>query len=332
MPALDIFSNDAFSVSTLTAAVQEMPYVPGRVGALGLFESEGITTTTVQIEKNGNTLTLVEAKERGESGVVIDGDKRQMIPFNTIHLPQRSTIGADAIQNVRAFGSESEVEAVQTVVNTRLAKHRRNLDATIEHHKVGAIKGQIMDADGTTVLVNLFTAFGITQQTKAMEIPTVGTKIRMKCLEILDMIEDELGAATWTGVRALCGRNFFKELIERADVKEAYARYQDGAKLRDDPRDGFEFAGVVWEQYRGGVGAVKFIADDEAYVFPEGVPEMFITRFAPADYMETVNTNGLPYYAKQELAEFGKGVKLESQSNPISICTRLRAVIKLTTV
>ena len=330
MPSLDIFNNDAFSVATLTAAIQESPYVPGRVGLLGLFESEGITTTTVQIEKDGNTLSLVESKERGAPGVVVDGDKRQMIPFNTIHLPQSATIGADAIQNVRAFGSESETEAVQTVVNARLGKMRRNLDATIEHHKIGAIKGQIVDADGSTVLLNLFTAFGLTQQTKAMALGTSGTKVRTKCLEVLDMIEDELGAGSWTGVRVLCGRAFFKEFVEHANVKAAYERYMDGAALRDDVRGGFEFAGIVWEQYRGAVGSTKFVADDEAYAFPEGVPEMFITRYAPADYMETVNTNGLPYYAKQEPMAFNKGIALEAQSNPICICTRPRAVIKLT--
>ncbi len=330
MPSLDIFNNDAFGVSTLTAAIQESPYVPGRVGALGLFEAEGITTTTVQIEKNGNTLSLVESKERGAPAVVVDGDKRKMIPFNTIHLPQTATIGADAIQNVRAFGSESETEAVQTVVNTRLGKMRRNLDATIEHHKIGAIKGQIVDADGSTVLLDLFAAFGLTQQTKAMALGTATTKVRTKVLEVLDMIEDELGAAMWTGVRVLCGRTFFKDFVEHDLVKDAYARYQDGAALRDDPRGGFEFAGCIWEQYRGAVGATKFVADTEAYAFPEGVPEMFITRYAPADYMEAVNTNGLPYYAKQEPMPFNKGIALEAQSNPICLCTRPKAVIKLT--
>lgn len=330
MPALDIFNNDAFSVSSLTAAIQEVPYTPGRIGQLGLFLSEGITTTTVQIEKNGNTLSLVSSKERGTPGVVVNADKRTMIPFNTIHLPQRATIGADAIQNVRAFGSESDVETVQTVVNTRLAKMRRDLDATIEHHKVGAIKGQILDADGTTVLLDLFTAFGIAQQTKAMVLGTDTTKIRTKVLEVLDLIEDELGAATWTGVRVICGRTFFKAFVEHPLVKAAYERYQDGAALRNDPRAGFEFAGCIWEQYRGAVGAVKFVADAEAYAFPEGVPDMFITRFAPADYMETVNTNGLPYYAKQEPMPFNKGVEIEAQSNPICLCTRPRAVIKLT--
>ena len=46
--------------------------------------------------------------------------------------------------------------------------------------------------------------------------------------------------------------------------------------------------------------------------------------------METVNTLGLPYYAKQEVMKFNKGVEIETQSNPICLNTLPEAVIKLT--
>ena len=57
---------------------------------------------------------------------------------------------------------------------------------------------------------------------------------------------------------------------------------------------------------------------------------MFTTYYAPADYTETVNTNGLPYYARQMLMDYNKGVEMEFQSNPLCINTRPNAVIKLT--
>ncbi|MFP3533927.1 major capsid protein, partial [Burkholderia sp. SIMBA_042] len=128
---------------------------------LGLFREEGISTLTVQIEKDGNTLALVPAGERGTSGLVVGASKRQMIPFNTVHLPQRATIGADEIQNLRAFGSETELEAIQTVINKGLAKMRRQLDATHEFHRIGAVKGLILDADGKSVVADLLDRFGI---------------------------------------------------------------------------------------------------------------------------------------------------------------------------
>ena len=131
MASIDIFNDGAFSMSNLTLAINSMPHVPGRIGALGLFEEEGITTTTVQIEKDGDTLALVSAGERGTSGQIAGGSRRELIPFNTVHLPQRSGIRADEVQGLRAFGSETEMESVQNLVSKRLAKHRRQLDATI---------------------------------------------------------------------------------------------------------------------------------------------------------------------------------------------------------
>lgn len=51
MPTLDIFSNNAFSVISLTDAVNKMPFVPGRIGQLGLFEEKGVSTTSIMIEE-----------------------------------------------------------------------------------------------------------------------------------------------------------------------------------------------------------------------------------------------------------------------------------------
>ena len=330
MAALDIFNEDAFSLSSLTLAINERPFVPGRIGHLGLFSEEGVNTITVQIEKEGNLLRLVESKPRGGVGQVVNGDKRQLIPFNTVHLPERSTILADAIQGLRAFGSETELEAVQNTVNKRLAKHRLQLDATHEWQRAGALKGLVLDADGTSTLLDVFAAFGLTQQTVAFVLGTANTKVRTKCAEVLDKIEDALGAVPFSGVRALCGKTFWTDLIEHPAIKDTYLNTQQAAALRGDPRESFDFGGITWERYRGKVGSNAYIGDDEAYAVPEGVSDLCITRYAPADYMETVNTDGLPYYSRQELMPFNKGVEIESQSNPLHLVTRPTAVIKLT--
>nr|WP_257835026.1 major capsid protein [Burkholderia glumae] len=303
--------------------------MPGRIGTLGLFEEDGITTTTIQIERDGDTLSLVAAGQRGSPAAVVEGSKRSMIPFNTVHLPQRATIKADEIQNLRAFGSETELEALQTVVNRRLAKMRRQLDATHEFHRIGAIKGAVLDADGKTVLIDLLKYFGIEQTVIPFEVGKADTEIRQKCVTVQDAIEDALGATTYNGVRVLCGREFWNKLIVAKSVKETYLASVMAAQLRGDARDAFDFGGCTFERYRGRVGDIGYVADDEAHAVPEGVPELFITRFAPADYVEAVNTTGLPYYAKQELMDFGKGVEIEAQSNPIHLCTRPKAIVKL---
>lgn len=330
MADIGIFNDDVFSVSSLTAAINEQEYLPGRISSLGLFQEEGITTLTVQIEKDGDTLALVPAGERGTSGLVVGASKRQMIPFNTVHLPQRFTIKADEIQGIRAFGTATELQAVQGVVNTRLSKAKRQLDATHEFQRMGALNGLVLDADGSTVLLNIYQAFGVEQQVLSMGLNDSATKIRAKCGEALDMQDDELGSVTSSGARAFCGKNFWNKLITHKSVEETYLNTIQAAELRGDARDSFELGGITWERYRGRIAGVTFIHDDQARLIPEGVPELYISCFAPADYMETANTQGLPYYSKLEPLPFNKGMAGEAQSNPLHLCTRPRAQILLT--
>lgn len=330
MADIAIFEDDAFGVAALTAAINEQEFVPGRLASLGLFEEEGVTTLTVQIEKDGDKLALVPAGERGTSGLVVNGSKRVLLPFNTIHLPERFTIKADEIQGIRAFGTQTELQAVQDVVNKRLDKARRQLDATHEFHRMGALNGKVLDADGTTVLLDIYDRFGVQRQSLPMGLNDPETNVQVQCVEALDMQEDALGNVTTTSSRAFCGKTFWKKLIAHQSVVKTYEGSQQAASLRGDGREAFEFGGISWERYRGKVGGIAFIPDDEARLVPEGVSEMFLSAYAPADYMETVNTQGLPYYSKLEPLPFGKGIAGEAQSNPLHICTRPRAVIHLT--
>lgn len=326
---MDIFNDDAFSVVSLTKAIEDTPFVPGRVGQLGIFSEEGVSTTSISIEKIGSTVSLVPAASRGSSGRPMGNDKRQMIPFTATHLPQRASILADEVQNLRAFGSETEVETAQRLMNRKLAKMRRDLDTTIEYQRIGAIKGSILDSDGTTELLNLHTAFGTSVTSHSLVLGTAGTPVRNKVIEARRKMEAALGGLTYSGARVLCSASFFDALVGHAKVEAAFDRYMNGEFLREDQRGGFYFAGVFWEEYRGQVGATKFIADGEAWMVPEGVPDLFVTNYAPADYMETVNTLGQAYYAKQEPKDFGKGIDVETQSNPIHICTRPAVPVKL---
>ena len=330
MADIAIFEDDAFSVPALTVAINEQEYLPGRISGLGLFREEGITTLTVQIEKDGDTLALVPAGERGTSGLVVGGSKRKLIPFNTVHLPQRFTIKADEIQGIRAFGQRTELQSVQDVVNKRLAKARRQLDATHEFQRMGALNGQVLDADGSTILLDIYKSFGVTRQTLPMGLNDPETELRVRAGEALDMQEDALGSVTSSGSRAFCGKNFWNKLIVHPSVKETYLNTLQAASLRGDARESFEFGGIVWERYRGKVAGVSFVHDDKALLIPEGVPDLYISTFAPADYMETVNTEGLPYYSKIEPMDFNKGMAGEAQSNPLHLCTRPRAQILLT--
>lgn len=207
---------------------------------------------------------------------------------------------------------------------------RAEHDVTREHLMIGAIKGKLIDADGTSVLEDFFDRFGITEESVNFALDVDATKVRIKCLEVKRHIEQALGAAMYTSIHALCGADFFDAFISHPDVEKAYERWQNGEFLRNDPRSGFRFGDIVWEEYRGKVGDVEFIDAETARIFPVGVNGLFRTYNAPADFMETVNTVGLPYYAKSEMEDFDRGIKLHTQGNPLMICTRPEALVEAT--
>jgi hypothetical protein len=217
---------------------------------------------------------------------------------------------------------------VQAVVNQRLGKLRGDLDVTIEYQRIGAVKGQVLDADGS-VLLDLFTTFGVTQQEAIVQFGNDTAKILPKVTDAIRLSEDHLGGVPVSGYMALTGRGFWNAMMGNAEIRQTYLNWSSNEVLRRDNRAGFLWGDVNWSEYRGKVGNASFVEDNFAYLVPLGVSDLFITRFAPADYVETVNTVGLPYYAKTEPMKFGKGVEIESQSNPINLCTRPRAVIKL---
>lgn len=334
MPSIDIFKDDAFSLQTLTQAINNPPagqVVPTMLDALFAGGEEGITTTAVSIERDNDSLVLVPAAERGAPGLAVSTNRRDMVNLNTFHLPQVDAVMADEIQGVRAFGSETELQTLQAVVNRKVFKMRKQIAATLAFHRIGALKGTIYDANGTSVLLDLFDRFGFTKQTVDFKFSESITDIAQKIRDAKRKAEDVIGdtgiIVGWIG---LAGRNWFDGLVGHDSVTQAYQLWTAaGSPMRNDVRGGFDYQEVTWREFYGKVGSVTFIDPDKALLIPI-VAENFQTRFAPANYMETVNTIGLPFYAKQWDIEGGKGVKLEAQSNPLAYCPKPHANIELT--
>ena len=324
MPMVDPFTPSAFTLTSLTAAINNLPFRPQRLSMM--FEESGLSTLPAAVDIQDGVLSLVDVAPRGAPGKPVYGDGRSAIPFIIPHMPERANILADEVQGVRAFGSESQAEVLTTVLNERLAQMRRNIDYTMEYHRAAAIMGNYINANGDAT--SLFTAFGVSQQTQAMGLhATNSSAARNKTFLAIKKVKAALGGIPWTGMTALCGDDFWTALLTDKDTNATYLNQVQAAELRGNPTNSFMAYGVNWEWYSG-TSAVNFGSD--AYLVPTGVPGLMITRFAPANYNETVNSIGLPYYAKSEPMEFGKGYKLEAQSNALNLITRPAAIIKLT--
>lgn len=337
MPTLNPFlSNPAFSMASLTAAINILPNLYGRVNQLNLMPEKGVTTRTIMVEEQNGVLTLLPTKPVGSPGSVGNSGKRGLRSFVIPHIPHDDIIMPDEVQDVRAFGSENSGDAVTNRVNDKLQAMRNKHAITLEYLRMGALKGIILDADGST-LYNLFTEFGITQKTVGFALTTGTTKVRSKCLEVTRHIEDNLKGEVMTGVHCLCSPGFYDSLTTHDVVEDSFKYFETTQQLSGDHRKGFVYGGITFEEYRGqatdaGGTVRKFIADDEAIAFPVGTMQTFQTYFAPADFNETANTVGLPYYAKIGERKHGRGYELHTQSNPLPLCQRPAVVVKLTKV
>lgn len=322
---LDVFRQDAFNLYSLTDAINKLPFIPGRAGQIIDWNEGGTPFTTVAIEEINGVLQMINPTPRGGPGSSVPKQKRVGHILAIPHYQIDDAIYAEEVQGVRAFGTESQVQTVFNRVNERLNQHvQLCLDPTLEYQRVGAVKGIIINQDGST-LYNLFNEFAVGAPAEVAFNFAVNKDgvIRGICAGIVRTIANALGGLAFDHVHAFASDTFWDALIANAEVRQTYLAQQEAAQLRGPSAyQTLSFGGIMFENYRGAVGATKFIADDKANFFPVGVPGLWRTLYGPADYIETVNTNGIPRYAKQWPMENDKGVSMESQTNPLSYCNR----------
>lgn len=336
MAHMDIFRSQAagaFSMAQLTALLIDQPHVPMRLGKMGLFEVDGIRTTEVTIERQGNTLVLVNSSPRGGPRQQNTKDARSVVRFQSARLALTDTIMAEEVQGIRALGSENELMAVVDEVMRRMRKMSDSIEATIEFHRIGALKGIVADPNGS-VIVNLYTELGVSQQTEqAFDLqaasPASGI-LRKNCSKVIRLIRDELGFLPYDHIHCICSSQFFDDLTAHPEYREFQKGYSAAQGLAQGLVEGItSFGGIIFEEYRGQVGGVSYVDDDKAIFFPVGVPGLFIHRNSPAEYEDTVNTIGLPRYADifPDPEDPRSKVKANVQAHLTVICTRPRTLI-----
>jgi hypothetical protein len=327
------FHNPAFSVSALTTAINLLPNQYGRLDELNLFPIKPVRTRQVTVEERNGVLSLLPTQPVGSPGSVGKRGKRALRAFNVPHIPHEDVVLPEEVVGVRAFGTETDLETIAGVMADHLQTMRNKHAITLEHLRIGALKGVILDADGSE-LANLFDIFNIRPETFNFQLSNQDLDPRKKCLDLKRYMSASLKGERMSSIHVLVSPEFFDALTGHKLVKEAYARWQEGAALRDDMRTDFRLAGIRFEEYTGEASdpegtSRRFIAEGEGHAFPLGTLDTFATYVAPADFNETVNTLGQLLYSKQAPRKFDRGTDLHTQSNPLPMCHRPALLVKL---
>lgn len=340
MASMNIFESDAFSMLSLTNAFNRIPFQPTMLGSMpGLITPRPIRHKSFYVEERNGVLTVLQTSERGAPIHERTTEKRNVRNFSTARIAIGDTINAEEIQDIRAFGSESEMMQVQSEVVRRYSGPNgilRDIEITEEHMRLGMIQGIVLDADGST-LTNWFDEWGIAQPAAVnFALTTAGTKVRGKCMTVRRAMR-QAAKGSWvdgrTQVHALCGDTFFDNLIDHPLVRDTYQNWAAAADLRQNLEyESFPYGGIMFHNYRGtddfvddsqsGTAGVGIDAN-EAKFFPVNAPGVFEHVLSPAEFMPFVNTPGQRVYGMNIMDRDRQAwTRVEAYTYPMFVCTR----------
>lgn len=335
MPGLltDVFNNDAFSLTELTDAFLVVPNDFGKLRRMNLFPDRPTRSRIATFERKTFSLNLLPSVEWGGPASQGTTGERDVCRIPIPHYPHEDIVHAADVVGVRAFGATDQFEAIQDVVNEKLETMANKHNITREFMSWGALSGMVYDGKGK-LIANLFQEFGRQEKVMQFDLANPNTEVLTKVLELKQYIELNMEGETASSIWVPCAFDFFNALITHPNVKDAYRHYLDGPQpMRQDLRTGFTYMGVTFEVENGYATTAdgtkhQFIPDGTGRAVPLGTQSLG-TLFAPADFMETVNTPGLSRYAKQKVDDFDRYVLLHTQSNPMPYCSRPQILVKL---
>lgn len=334
--SMDAFNDKAFSMVSLTAAVNKVDFVPSLLGSLNVFEPVPVYTRTIGVERRDRGLTLIPTSPLGAAPRETVRDGRNIRDLRTTRLADSFTMYAYEIEGIRAFGTESDFESLQVEYASRMAKVRGNMDLTHEFHRLGALQGKLLDADGTTVIYDYFSEFGISEPTAvSFELDQAGTDVRTICQQVIRaMARAAKGNFTpSTQVHAIAGDEFYDALIKHPSVRDTYLNYVASEALREKTAfESFYFGGITFHNYRGtDDNSTVAVPTATAKFFPVGARDVFKKAMSPAEFGPFVNTRGVDTYALNVVDRDRQAwTKGELYSYPLYLCTLPEVLQKAT--
>ncbi len=333
MLTMDVFKQDAFSAISLTEAVRKSQTIPGLIGSLGIFTPKPVRTRTVAVEVKGNTLNIVQTSEPGAPRTRRANNKADIRDLRVRRIEESSTITAEQLQGIRAFGSETELKTLQSEVAERQQDCIDDLSATVERLRLSCINGILVDADDTTIY-DYYSTFGISQPAEI----DFNWAARTKCKQFVASnvkrpILRALGGKAVPGMRilALCGDDFYDDLQENGEYRDTFKNTEKASTLLEDSVfEAVDAWGVTWLNYRGTDDNSKVaIGVDKVKFLPIGVRGLFQEAFAPAPTLSLVSTMGQEWYSRIVLdKDRDEWADIEIESHRLPICARPDALLQ----
>lgn len=310
----DIFRNDAFSTASLHRMVDNVTYVPQALTSLGLFTPEPISGDLVHLYEEDNTIRLIPFTERGTPNTMEIRDVGRIRSLKTPRLSPQDTVRASELGNVAnmALARNIRLRSAGELVNKRMGKLRQRMAMTKEFQYLNAIKGKLLDSDGTTVYADFFAEMGVTQPA-IVDVPFatltedefneffVNNFFRV----IMRALKDRKGAGTRIGVAV--GDNWWSAMMKHPGFREIWKLEMQARAIARSANPlvqpsawlSVEFAGFTWWNYMGtDDGTTVAVETNMAYFFPIGAQDVFVEYLGTGETFDQTGPGvlGRPLY------------------------------------
>lgn len=345
--SLDILRNDAFSVVSLRRLVDNLPFVPTMLGDMQIFNPQPIRTREVILYEEDGNVHLIPTTEIGSPDVHQIRDQGRARMLRTKRLAKMDTVRAGELIGIAdtAIPESIRLRTAQALTAKRMAKLKSDMEATKELHRLGALQGKLIDADGTTVIYNYFDEYGISQPAtiNLNFAATSENDLTMFFQEnVIVPMELTLKDRAPNGVTVAClvGDYFWGRLMRHPGFRklfelQALAR-AGAADVLFQPNNWrrLNFAGIEWINYRGSTAGDIAVPTADAIFFPIGARDVFDVYWAPGETLLDITEAGRPEYAYlQPDVRTAMPEKLDMflRSYPLYACIYPKCLIRMTT-
>lgn len=333
----DIFAQNAWgAIEFHEEVVEKVDHKPQLLGSLNLFEPIYSRSRTIAVASRDRTMSLIPTSENGAPPAELIPPGAKIRSFDAVRLAKGSTVYAIEMAGVLALPFDQQTKEVAQEVADRSAYILDDLELTWEHMRFGAIQGRVVDADGSTVLFDWYSEWGISEPPEidfALSVAT--TDVRKICRDVKRTMQ-KAAKGVWTPatrVAALCGDSFFDALLNHPQVKETKLATEKASMLENiEGYSAIEIEGITFINYRGTDDGTKIsIGTTKVRFFPVGARGAFKVGWAPAsEFKPYVNQRGREYYGLLLEDKSGRDEwdRIEIYSYPLFVPTRPEMLLR----
>jgi hypothetical protein len=255
---------------------------------------------------------------------------RATVTLEAPRIAEKRIIHVAEINKMRAYGAMGS-ETMKSRIAREQYDLRMEFDRTLEYWASQAIRGKILDADLTTVLVDYGLPATHNITLVGADLFTDPASKIINTLRAWKQLLNDDSQAEITGYQCWCGNQVMDALLDNTKVLELM-KYTVGAQIARHARIA-ELAEISFDEYTGSFvhtdGTRKrFLAEDEILLIGEG-PDVFDCPYT-SQLIETLFQRGQApplFYSKSWNEEDPEGKWIYGETRPLPVLKRPECVI-----